>query len=153
MRNIGEVVAPGLDDSRTREAFEPARKCVVIYGVMSAVTLATVAALSAGGAEVTAFMWVRAVILLALAPVLHRLIVRAARGDRRGFERVRAVSVIMPIAIVGVDLIPGLCPVWYAVMQGLSALALVAVAFVVRGAGVRAAFPSAPGASRRTAER
>ncbi|MEV4073900.1 hypothetical protein ACGFJC_10880 [Nonomuraea fuscirosea] len=48
--NLGEVTAPGLDDSRTREAFGPARKCVVIYGVMSAVTLATVAALPAGGA-------------------------------------------------------------------------------------------------------
>ncbi|MEV5889053.1 hypothetical protein [Nonomuraea fuscirosea] len=54
----------------------------------------------------------------------HRLIDRAARGDRGSFERVRAVSVITPIAIVGVDL------------------------------GVRAAFASAPGASRRrTAER
>ncbi|MFC6880835.1 MULTISPECIES: hypothetical protein [Actinomadura] len=130
-----------LDDPRTREAFETAKKCVTLYGVVCAIVLATVVLLSISGQTVTAFMWIRAVVLLAAAPVLHRLTVRAAQGERRSYERVRAITVIMPIAIVGVDLIPGLCPAWYAVMQAIGALPLIAVAFLTRSPGPRAAFP------------
>jgi hypothetical protein len=43
----------------------------------------------------------------------------------------------MPLAFV--DLVPGLRPAWYAVLQGLSALSPAAVAVLVRGAALRTA--------------
>lgn len=49
----------------------------------------------------------------------------------------------MPIAIVGVDLIPGVCPRWYAAMQVVCMLPVVRAAFAVRGSALRAAFPKA----------
>ena len=67
--------------------------------------------------------------------------VRASHGARRDFERVRTPTVVMPIAIITVDLIPGVCPAWYAVMQGVSALALTGAAFVIRGATLRTVYP------------
>ncbi|MFJ6379956.1 hypothetical protein ACIQI7_08125 [Kitasatospora sp. NPDC092039] len=42
----------------------------------------------------------------------------------------RSISVV-PVAVIAVDVVPGLCPPWYAVHQGLSALALAAVAVPV----------------------
>ncbi|MEU8276193.1 hypothetical protein ACFYOK_11510 [Microbispora bryophytorum] len=130
-----------LDDGRTREAFDLAKKCVALSGMICGITLATVAVLSIADQPGTTFMWARAVILLAIAPMLHRMIVRASRGSRRSFERMRVITVTMPIAIIGVDLIPGICPAWYAVMQAMSVLPLVAVAFILNGSGPRAAFP------------
>ncbi|MEU6412316.1 hypothetical protein [Microbispora sp. NPDC046933] len=128
-------------DARTQEAFDMTKKCVTLYGMICGITLATVAVLSISEHTGSTFMWVRAVVLLAIAPVLHRLIARASQGSRRSFERMRAVTVTMPIAIIGVDLIPGICPTWYAVMQAVGVLPLVAVAFILNGSGPRAAFP------------
>ncbi|MEV4497750.1 hypothetical protein AB0J84_18915 [Micromonospora arborensis] len=54
---------------------------------------------------------------------------------------VALVAVIMPIAIIGVDVIPGVCPPWYAVLQVVCMLPIVRVAFLTRGSGLRAAFP------------
>lgn len=51
------------------------------------------------------------------------------------------VNDILPIAIIGVDLIPGVCPAWYAAMQAIGALPLIAVAFLTRGRQLRSAFP------------
>ncbi|MEV4296741.1 hypothetical protein [Microbispora rosea] len=130
-----------IDDSRTHEAFDLAKKWVTLSGMICGITLATVAVLSIVDQPGTTFMWARAVILLALAPVLHRMIVRASQGSRRSFERMRTISVTMPIAIIGVDLIPGICPAWYAVMQAISVLPLIAVALILNGSGPRAAFP------------
>ncbi|MGW2370946.1 hypothetical protein [Kitasatospora sp. NPDC001683] len=122
-------------------AFSTVKKYVTLFGAVSAIVLGTVAVMAFTGHGTTAFLWIRAVILLAVAPVIHRMITRAANGSYRSFDRVRTLSTIAPIAIVGVDLIPGLCPAWYAVLQGLSALALVGVAVLTRRAPLTTAFP------------
>ena len=114
------------------ELFENSKKCIVIFGVAGAVVLSTVIASAASHGAVSTFMWVRAAVLLAAAPVLHRLTTRAATGDRRSFDRVRTVTTILPVAIVVVDLIPVVCPTWYAVLQGFSCLPLIAVAILTR---------------------
>jgi hypothetical protein len=49
----------------------------------------------------------------------------------------------MPVAIVAVDLIPGVCPMWFLVVQTLCAITLGAAAFVVNASPVRAAFAKA----------
>jgi hypothetical protein len=143
MTNTRDTTAPTeqLDDPRTREAFDTVKKCVKLYGVICAITLGTVAVVALSGPTVTTFMWVRSVILLAIAPVLHRMTVRASQGVRRSFERMRALTVIMPIAIIAVDLIPGVCPAWYAGMQAVSALALMGAAFITHGSTLRTAYP------------
>ncbi|MER6576917.1 hypothetical protein [Nonomuraea sp. NPDC001023] len=143
MTNPGDLTpaTTALGDARAQEALATVRKCVMLFGVVGVIVLGVVAVMAFTGGEASSFMWVRGVVLVAMAPLLHRMTVRAAEGSYKAFDRVRTLSTVVPIAIIGVDLIPGLCPAWYAVLQGLSALALAGVAFVTRGAALRAAFP------------
>ncbi|MEV7600641.1 hypothetical protein AB0O91_25050 [Kitasatospora sp. NPDC089797] len=128
-------------NSRTDKAFSTARKYIALFGAIGLITLATVAVMAAAGHPTTPFMWIRGVIFPALAPVLLRVTARAAEGDHKAFDRIRTVSTVMPIAVLAVDLIPGICPAWYAVLQGLSALALLPIAVLTRTKAVTAAFP------------
>lgn len=128
-------------DPASRETFDTVRTCAGLYGALCAVVLVALAVLVCGGRPVSPFLWVRAAVLLALAPVIRRSATRAAQGVRRGYERVRTLTPVMPVAIVGVDLIPGVCPAWYAAAQAGCALPLIVAAFLTRGSGPRAAFP------------
>ncbi|WP_433259483.1 hypothetical protein ACQPYK_50395 (plasmid) [Streptosporangium sp. CA-135522] len=129
-----------LGDARTQEAFTTVKKCITLFGAVSAIVLGTVAVMAFIGYEATSFMWIRGAILLAVTPLIYRMTVRASEGSYKAFDRLRTLSTILPVAIIGVDLIPGLCPAWYAVLQGLSALALIGVAVITRGSALRAAF-------------
>ncbi|MGW4163385.1 hypothetical protein [Streptomyces sp. NPDC004788] len=122
-------------------AFATVRRCLALYGALATAGLVGVVVLAGTGHSVNAFMWIRAVLLPLVAVVLHRQAVAASRGSRRSYERVSQVSVVLPVAIVGVDLIPGVCPLWYAATQVVCMLPVVAVAVVSRGSAVRAAFP------------
>ncbi|MFI2077252.1 MULTISPECIES: hypothetical protein [Streptomyces] len=130
-----------LNSPRAQGAFGTAEISIKVYGALSTAALVAVIAVSSSGHMVNTFMWVRAVLLPVVAVLIHRLTVSASRGSRRAFERVSALAVIMPIAIIGVDLIPGVCPPWYAVMQTVCMLPVVRVAFITRGSALRAAFP------------
>ena len=143
MANTSETTtAPAnVEDPRVQEAFNTVKKYIVVYGVISVICLGTVAAMAITGHEASPFMWIRGAILLAVAPLLYRLATRSAQGDGRNYERLSTVAVILPIAIIVVDLIPGLCPIWYAAMQGVSALALIGAAVLTRGSAVSAVFP------------
>ena len=122
-----------------RDAFVLARRAIVVFGVLSVILLATVFLTFIGAGETSTFMWVRAVLLPAVAVVLYGLTVAAQQGSRRAFERVRGVSSILPIAIVGVDLIPGVCPQWYTVMQIVCMLPVVGLLFATSRPAMRAA--------------
>ncbi|MFJ6699904.1 hypothetical protein ACIQM4_28120 [Streptomyces sp. NPDC091272] len=130
-----------LNSSRAQEAFDTAKNSVRVYGALSAVALLAVIAVSSSGHMVNTFMWVRAALLPVVAVLIYRMTVSASRGSRRTCERVSALAVIMPIAIIGVDLIPGVCPPWYAVMQAICMLPVIRVAFITRGSALRASFP------------
>jgi hypothetical protein len=130
-----------VEDPRVQEAFNTAGKFLVVYGVISVVCLGTVAGMAIAGHDTSPFMWVRGAILLLIAPWLYRLATRAAQGDARSYDRLATVTAILPIAIIVVDAIPGLCPAWYAAMQGVSALALIGAAVLTRGSAVRGVFP------------
>ncbi|MFF0435690.1 hypothetical protein ACFYU9_26195 [Streptomyces sp. NPDC004327] len=121
-------------------AFATVRRCFALYGALAAAGLGTVVVLAGTGHPVNAFMWIRAVLLPLVAVVLHRQAVAASRGARRAYERVSQVSVILPVAIIGVDLIPGICPPWYAATQIVCMLPVTAVAVLARRSAVRAAF-------------
>ncbi|MFF1648550.1 hypothetical protein [Streptomyces sp. NPDC058240] len=71
-----------------------------------------------------------------------RLTVLASRGARWAHLRIRIISIVMPLGIVAVDMIPGVCPAWFAVMQAACTLAIAAAAFVINGSALRAVFPT-----------
>ncbi|MFG1957440.1 hypothetical protein [Nonomuraea sp. NPDC049028] len=127
-----------------QRAFGKAKILVAVYGALSAAVLITVAILAITGHTVTSFMWGRSAGVLASAAVTYWLTVlaaRGARGARGAFLRVRIISIVMPVAIIGVDLIPGVTTAWFAMLQATCALAIAAVAFIVNGSRLRAAFP------------
>jgi hypothetical protein len=126
-----------MSDITNQSPLSLVRKLVGIYGVVSVLVLATVAVVVMAHGSVSEFMWIRAGILLAVAPLLYRFAVRAGNGETRSLERLRGVSLVLPIAIIGIDLIPGMCPVWYTALQAGSALALVAVAVLTRTGSLR----------------
>lgn len=116
--------------SRRSKEFQTAFKCVWIFGVASAISLASVVATAILGGAPSTFMWVRAAVLLAVTPLLLRLTRRAGQGDDGMLRRLRIVSTILPIAVVVIDFIPGVAPIWYGAIQGVAALSLVPVAIV-----------------------
>ncbi|HEY1530940.1 MAG TPA: hypothetical protein VGF80_09000 [Galbitalea sp.] len=132
-----------MNNSKEQTALSNVRKLVVIYAVVGVILLATMATVALLHGSVSTFMWVRAGILLAAAVPLYRWTADARRGLVASFDRLRKVSLILPIAIVAVDLVPGICPGWYASLQGVSALALVAVAILTRVGALRGARTSA----------
>ncbi|MFD4394720.1 hypothetical protein [Kitasatospora sp. NPDC058397] len=132
-----------LHDSRTRRAFGTVTASVKVYGALGAVAFLAVIAVAGSGHPVNTFMWVRAVLLPVVAVLVHRLAVAASRGSRQAFERLGVLTVTMPIAIIGVDLIPGVCPPWYAAVQVVCMLPVLRAAVTVRGSALRAAFPKA----------
>jgi hypothetical protein len=92
---------------------------------------------------VNTFMWVRAVLLPVVAVLIYRMTVSGSRGSRRAFERVSVLALIISIAIIGIDLIPGVCPLWYAVTQIVCMLPVIRVAVTTRSSVLRSAFPKA----------
>ncbi|MFC6064277.1 hypothetical protein [Streptomyces ochraceiscleroticus] len=130
-----------LNNPRIQRTFGTTKSSIKVYGALSTVALLAVIAVSISGHMVNTFMWVRAVLLPVVAVLIYRMTGSASRGSRRALERVRALAAIMPIAIIGVDLIPGICPPWYAVLQTVCMLPIIRVAFLTRGSALRAAFP------------
>jgi hypothetical protein len=102
------------------------------FTVFSALALTATAAMAVTGHTVNTFMWVRGLLLPIIAVVLYRMSIAAARGSRRAFDRVRTLTLILPIAIIAVDLIPGVCPLWYAALQTLCMLPVIAAAVITR---------------------
>ena len=118
--------------------FRTAKGFIAGYGVAGAAVFGTVVALAVAGGEATGFMWSRSAIVLASAALTYWLVTLAERGRRAAYQRARLISVVVPIALVGVDSIPGVCPLWFLLAQTGCAVLLAGAAFpLVR---MRAAF-------------
>jgi len=128
-------------ETTTQQAFGKVKKLVTAYGALSVAVLAVVVVLSVEGREVTSFMWGRTAGMFASAAVTYWLTVLAARGARWAYVRVRIICVLVPIAIIAIDSIPGALPLWFVATQVAGALPLVPAAFIVNRSGLRAAFP------------
>ncbi|WP_158883362.1 hypothetical protein [Amycolatopsis anabasis] len=139
MATTNHTTATRHDHPRTR--LGKVQKFVLAYGALAVVVLIAVVLLSIAGKEVTSFMWGRTGGVLASAVATYWLTVLAARGSRSAFLRVRVISVVVPIAIIAIDLIPGALPPWFIALQIAGALTLAPAAFIVNGSGLRAAFP------------
>ncbi|GHI04064.1 hypothetical protein AQI88_07730 [Streptomyces cellostaticus] len=130
-----------LNNPEIQEAFSKVKRLAVIYGVFDAIVLATVIGLSVAGHKEVGFVWGRSCAVFASAVVLYWLTGNASRGERSAYVRIRIISTVLPIAIVGVDMIPGICPPWFAVMQAVCAVPLAVAGFTINGSKLRAAFP------------
>ncbi|RXS77774.1 hypothetical protein EST92_20750 [Streptomyces sp. TM32] len=119
------------------------RALVGAYGVLGAGVLVTVAVLAMTGHAVTSFMWGRSAGVFASAAVTYWLTGRAAHGARWAYLRVRIISMVMPPAIVAIDVLPGTLPAWFILLQSTCALAIGAAALPLNGARLRAAFAKA----------
>ncbi|WP_037344898.1 hypothetical protein [Sciscionella sediminilitoris] len=129
-----------FDQSGARRAFRTVRFLLAAYAALSAAVLLTVVILALTGNPVTSFVWGRSGGVLASAAVTYWLAVRAARGARWAYRRVRVLTVVVPIAILAIDLIPGALPPWFIALQAVCALAVAAAAFPANGPVLRAAF-------------
>ncbi|TDD52634.1 hypothetical protein E1263_28910 [Kribbella antibiotica] len=121
-------------------SFTQAKRYLILYGVLAAVAVVVVVARAATHHVVPGFLWGRSSAVLATAVIAYWLLTMAERGAYWAYTRIRILTIVMPIAIVGVDLIPGLCPGWFAAMQAVCALAIVPVAVLVNRPAVREAF-------------
>jgi hypothetical protein len=117
----------------TRQAFHALERNMTAFGALGAAALLAVIVVSSTGPSVNTFMWVRAALLPAVAVLMHRMSGSASRGAQRAFDRVRTIVDIMPIAIIGVDLVPGACPPWYAGVQAVCMLPVIVAAFLTHG--------------------
>ncbi|MER6951587.1 hypothetical protein ABT294_46985 [Nonomuraea sp. NPDC000554] len=133
--------AAHLNHPDTRRAFGKVKILVAVYGALSAAVLITVAILAINEQTVTSFMWGRSAGVFASAAVTYWLTVLASRGKRWAYVRVRIISIVMPPAIIAIDVIPGVLPAWFVMMQATCALAIAAAAFIINGSRLRAAFP------------
>ncbi|MEU9125833.1 hypothetical protein AB0C96_39510 [Streptomyces sp. NPDC048506] len=132
-----------LHHPRSRAAFRTAKLLTGGYLGLSALTLVAVALLHNDAALVNDAVWVRATIVVVSALVTFLCAVRAARGSRTAYRRLRIISGIMLVAVVAVIALPGTFPLWLKVEQGVCGLALLGVAAIVNGRHLRALFATA----------
>ncbi|MBO1417783.1 hypothetical protein [Streptomyces sp. FH025] len=124
----------------TRRAFGTVRRLVLAYLGLSVLTLVAAFALRDHTAVVTPAVWIRGTIVVASAAVTLLLTVRAARGSRGAFRRLRILSGVMIVAIAAIIVLPGVFPFWMKIEQGLCGLALLGVAALVNGRQLRTLF-------------
>ncbi|GAB3398761.1 hypothetical protein [Amycolatopsis echigonensis] len=122
-----------------RDRLVLAKGFVAAYGVVSAVVLGAIAARALSGGEVSSFMWIRSGVVVVSAAVSWWLVSAAARGSRAAYLRMRLIAIVAPVAIVGVDLIPGACPLWFLLAQTGCAVVLAGAAVPL--VSLRATFP------------
>ncbi|MFJ9282536.1 hypothetical protein HS99_0016180 [Kitasatospora aureofaciens] len=134
------MTSTDLNRPDTRRAFRTVRRLVLAYLGVSALTLVAAFALRDHTDLITPAVWVRGTIVLAGAAVALLLTVRAARGSRGAFRRLRVVSGAMLVAIAAIIAVPGVFPVWMKIEQGFCGLALLGVAVVLNGRQLRALF-------------
>ena len=82
-------------------------------------------------AEVTSAVWTHGILVAASALVAFGLAVRAARGSRGAYRRLRIASAVIVVAIAAVIAVPGSFPLWMKAEQGLAGLFMIGVAVLV----------------------
>ncbi|MFB7191749.1 hypothetical protein ACFCZT_42170 [Streptomyces sp. NPDC056230] len=113
-----------------------------LFVTVLAISIATlgIAALIGGNAAV----WIRSIIVTAIAAVLISLAGKASCGSRAAYLRMRLMSTVAPLAIVIIIALPhdGF-PIWMKVEQAVVGVLLLAVAVMVGRKDVRQAYPKA----------
>lgn len=130
-------------DPRIRPAFLAMRLLSGCYLAVSLLTLAAVVALRRHHSLVNDAVWVRGTIVAASAFLTFAFAVRAARGSRRAYQRLRVISVVMVVAVATIVALPGLLPLWMKIEQGACGLLLVALVVLTNRRHLRSSFARA----------
>ena len=133
-------VAPAVLDATHGSKFRTVKALVGSYFVVSVATVVAVVLLAGDAAMVNQTVWTRTIIVLLSSALMFSMVVRAAKGARRSFLRLRFTSGAMTIAIVVLISLPGLLPLWIKLEQGFCGLLLLGVVALVNGKALRSAF-------------
>jgi hypothetical protein len=136
-----------LNHPRTRNSFRSAKLLASGYFGISVLTELAIVLLRDNASIVTSAVWVRATIVVLSSLLTFLFTVRAARGSRRAYLRLRLLSAVMVVAIVVIIALPGTFPVWLKIEQGVCGLVLLGIVAIVNGRHVRSLF-TAPQAER-----
>ncbi|MEW2544206.1 hypothetical protein AB0910_00255 [Streptomyces sp. NPDC047002] len=121
-------------------ALRAAKLLTGCYLAVSALTLLAVALLRHDSAAVDDAVWARGTVVLVSSLVTFLCAVRAARGERGAYRRLRLLSAVMVVAIVVIIALPGTFPLWMKIEQGLCGALLIGVLLASGGRRVRASF-------------
>lgn len=129
--------------TRNSAATNPLRPVLLLagaYAALSVLTLVAIVLFRNDHAMVTDAVWVRATIVVASSLLTFAFARSAARGNRRGFLRLRIVSAVMLVAIAVIVVLPGLFPLWLRIEQVGCGLLLLGITVLAGRRGLRAHF-------------
>jgi hypothetical protein len=110
------------------------------YLGISVLTFVAIVLLHNHTSLVNSAVWVRGTIVVLSSLLAYAFTLRAARGSRRAYLRLRIVSAAMVVAIAVIIALPGTFPVWMKIEQGVCGLVLIGVVVIVNGRHVRSVF-------------
>jgi hypothetical protein len=129
-----------ITEPPTVRAFAPIKVLVGSYVGISLLTVIAIALMRNHPAEVNSAVWTRGIIVVLSALLTLSFTVRAARGDRRAYLRLRIIAAIMTVAVLVIIALPGTFPVWMKLEQGACGLLLITVCVLANREGFRALF-------------
>jgi hypothetical protein len=80
---------------------------------------------------VNSAVWVRGSVVVATSALMYRFADMAARGSRPALWRLRVASIIVPLAILLLIVLPDPFPFWMKVQQAMCAIVVAGVAVLV----------------------
>jgi len=128
-----------LGHPRTAAAFRKIKLLVGGYLGISALAVVAIV-LMRHSAEVNSSVWTHGILVAASALVAFNVAVRAARGSRSAYRRLRIMSVVLVAAIAVIIALPGSFPLWMKAEQGVAGLLMIGVAVLVNGSQLRSLF-------------
>jgi len=129
-----------LDHPRTTAAFRKVKLLSGGYLGISALAVVAIVLLRHHQAEVNSAVWTHGILVAASALVTFGLAVRAARGSRGAFRRLRIGSPVIVVAIAVIIALPGSFPLWMKAEQGVAGLLMIGVAVLVNRSHLRSLF-------------
>lgn len=140
-QSIDTVSNADVSGPATQKALGRVKLLVGLYTAISVLSLIAVALLRGHSDNVNySSVWTHGIIVAASALLALSITVRAARGARRAFLRLRIISAVLVVAIVAIVAIPGSFPLWMKAEQGVCGLLMVGVALIVNGRDLRSLF-------------
>ena len=129
-----------VDHPRTTAAFRTVKLLADGYLGISALAVVAIVLLRHHPAEVDSAVWTHGIMVAASALVAFGLAVRAARGSRGAFRRLRIGSAVIVVAIAVIIALPGGFRLWMKAEQGVAGLLMIGVAVLVNGSHLRSLF-------------
>jgi hypothetical protein len=121
-------------------AFRKIKLLVGGYLGISVLAVAAIVLMRHHPAEVNSSVWTHGIVVAASAVVAFNVAVRAARGSRGAYRRLRIMSVVLVAAITVIIALPGSFPLWMKAEQSVADLFMIGVAVLANGSQLRSLF-------------